>query len=77
MKKDTLSIISVVISLCASLSACSPNISGLQEGRSNCLAYGYKPGSENYTKCIFIEDERRVEKKIKEQKHNNKSIKLR
>ncbi|MDP1723473.1 MAG: hypothetical protein Q8L85_02080 [Alphaproteobacteria bacterium] len=76
MKKNTLLITNIVIGFNILLSACSPNISGLQEGRDNCLSYGYKSGSENYAKCILFEDERRAEKKIKEQMHKKKSIKL-
>lgn len=71
MKRNTLLLINVAISSIL-VSSCSPNISGLQEGRDNCLSYGYKSGSENYAKCILMEDERRVEKKIKEQMHKKR-----
>lgn len=67
MQKNTLLVVSIVIGFGVFLSSCSPNISGLQEGRANCLSYGYQSGTENYTKCMFIEDERRAEKKKKAQ----------
>jgi hypothetical protein len=75
MKRNTILLINVIISTIL-VSSCSPNISGLQEGRNNCLSYGYKSGSENYAKCMLMEDERRAEKKIKEQMHRKKTVKL-